>query len=162
MLDQSTRFGKERLRAPFQWFGGKSNMLAKLTPLVPAGGRPYCEPYAGAASLFFARDPAPLEVLNDLDARIVNLFQDHDHHVALVETILACQGAVVLSGYDHPVYQPLVDAGWEVTRFETACHAVGKTRGSGLQGKGAVKAKAPRTEVVWRNPRAVELNRHGP
>lgn len=30
---------KERLRAPVQWFGGKGNMLAKLLPLVPEGGR---------------------------------------------------------------------------------------------------------------------------
>lgn len=291
---------KERLRAPFMWFGGKGAMIAKLAPLIPAAGRPYCEPYAGAASMFFSRDPAPVEVLNDLDDRIINLFrvlqdreqfeelkhrilwtpyalaefgramdilktgsddpaerawaffvamnqgfsgrapstigswsrafksnagmagttnrwimrqtmmdawrwrllrcqidsrdalevirywdnreavfyldppyhhdtrkdkavytveQYHAHHVALVETILTCQGAVVLSGYDHPVYQPLVDAGWEVTRFETVCHAAGKTRGSGLQGDGAAKAKVPRTEVVWRNPRAVELTR---
>lgn len=290
---------KELLRAPFGWFGGKGNMLAKLLPLIPAGGRPYCEPYAGAASLFFARDPAPVEVLNDLDGRIVNLFrvlqdreqfeelrhrimwtpyaraefgraldilkagsddpverawaffvtqnqgfggvastigrwgrtfvsrggmasttntwimrqtlvdawrwrlmrcqidnrdalevirywdstdtvyyvdppyhhdtrkdtsvytveQEHDHHAALVETILGCQGAVVLSGYDHPVYQPLVDAGWERVDFETACHAAGRVRGSGLQGRGAAKAKAPRAEVVWRNPRAVEMTR---
>ena len=66
---------KERLRAPFQWFGGKSHMLPKLLPLIPAGGRQYCEPYAGAASLFWSRDPAPVEVLNDLDDRIVNLFR---------------------------------------------------------------------------------------
>ena len=65
----------------------------------------------------------------------------------------------MLSGYEHPVYQPLVDAGWDVIRFETACHAAGRTRESGIQGKGAAKAKAPRTEVVWRNPRAVEMTR---
>jgi len=44
---------KERLRAPVQWFGGKGNTLDKLLPLIPQGGRPYCEPYAGAASVFF-------------------------------------------------------------------------------------------------------------
>lgn len=40
---------KERLRAPVWWFGGKGNMLAKLTPNVPEGRQPYCEPYMGAA-----------------------------------------------------------------------------------------------------------------
>lgn len=289
----------ERLRAPAWYFGGKGNMLGKLLPLIPGGGQPYVEPYCGAASVFFARDPAPVEVLNDLDGDVVNLFrclqdretfeelrhrimwtpyaraelaraldvlkddaaspvdrawaffvaknqstggapktignwgrtfvsaggmagtsnswimrqsmldawrwrllhaqidnrdalevirywdtpeavfyldppyhldtrvnksvyaneQDHAHHERLVETILACKGAVVLSGYDHPVYQPLVEAGWEVHRFETACSAAGRVRGSGLQGTGAAKAKVPRTEVVWRNPRAVEMTR---
>jgi DNA adenine methylase len=279
------------------WFGGKGKMIAKLMRHVPQGGRPYCEPYMGAASLFFARKPAPVEVLNDLDGDLVNLFrclqdkekfeelrhrirytlysrsefgraldilnddsvtdpvqrawafftaknqgingigmsignwgrtfdsaggmakttikwmmhlsmlddwhlrllrvqidnrdalevirywdnpeavfyvdppyhqdtrktrqfyaveQDHNHHEQLVETLLACKGAVVLSGYDHPVYAPLADAGWTVTRYETACHAAGRGRGSGLQGIGAAKEKAPRVEVVWANPKAEE------
>jgi hypothetical protein len=77
--------------------------------------------------------------------------------VRLVETLLACKGAVVLSGYDHPVYAPLEEAGWTATRYETACYASGRVRGSGLQGKGAALAKAPRVEVVWTNPRAMEM-----
>jgi len=286
------------LHAPIQWFGGKGNMLAKLVPLVPPGGRPYVEPYMGAASLFFARDPAPVEVLNDLNGDLVHLFRclqdrtmfddlrhrlmwtpyaraefcraldllahgtddpvlrawaffvvhnqgvsgelrspggwsrslhttyggmahttnrwlmrlsmldawhwrlmrvqldqrdalevirywdtpdtvfycdppyhpetladdrgysvrpDAAHHVALVATLLACQGAVVLSGYAHADYRPLTDAGWECVSFETACHAAVRGRGSGLQGLGAARAKVPRVEVVWRNPRAVAL-----
>jgi DNA adenine methylase len=274
-------------------------MIAKLMRHVPLGGRPYCEPYMGAASLFFARPPAPVEVLNDLDGDLVNLFRclqdkekflelkhrllctlysraeferaleilsdpgitdpvlrawaffvalnqgfggkkprsvgdwgrafksqrgcagttnewmmrlamlddwhlrllrvqidcrdalevirywdnpeavfyvdppyhpdtrvdfdaysvetDHEHHVRLVETLLQCQGAVVLSGYDHPVYAPLVEAGWTVTHYKTACHAVVRSRTSNLRGEGAVLARVPRTEVVWANPRAVEL-----
>lgn len=50
-------------------------MLTKLLSHVPPGGRPYCEPYAGAASLFFAREPAPVEVLNDVDDGIVCVFR---------------------------------------------------------------------------------------
>jgi len=46
-----------------------------------------------------------------------------------------------------------------VIRFDTACHAAGKGRNSGLQGAGAAKAKVPRTEAVWRNPRAVEMSK---
>jgi DNA adenine methylase len=62
-------------RAPVQWYGGKGNMLAKLLPLVPAGGHPYCEPYCGAASLFWSRQPAQVEVLNDLNGDLVGLFR---------------------------------------------------------------------------------------
>jgi site-specific DNA-adenine methylase len=65
----------KRLRAPVRWYGGKGQMIAKLMRHVPLGGRPYCEPYMGAASLFFARQPAPVEVLNDLDGDLVNLFR---------------------------------------------------------------------------------------
>lgn len=35
----------------------------------------YCEPFAGTLAAFFAKDPAPHEVVNDLDGRLVNLFR---------------------------------------------------------------------------------------
>jgi DNA adenine methylase len=63
------------MRSVVRWYGGKGNMVAKLLRHVPDGGRPYCEPYMGGASLFFARRPAPVEVLNDLRGDLVNLFR---------------------------------------------------------------------------------------
>jgi len=274
-------------------------MIAKLLKHVPLGGYPYCEPYMGAASLFFARPPAPVEVLNDLDGALVNLFRclqdkekfeelrhrilytpyakseyvralrtlanpdeyddiqrawafyvkhnlgiaegntpgrwsrafvstggiadtvnkwimrmtmledwhkrllmaqidqrdaieviqywdnskavfyvdppyhpatrkskkvyaqepDHEHFVKLVDTLLECKGAVVLSGYEHEVFKPLVKSGWQVTRYKTSCHGAVKHRKSGLQGRGAATKKVPRVEVIWTNKRALEMLR---
>jgi DNA adenine methylase len=64
----------ERLRAPFQYFGGKGNMLARLLSLLPPH-QVYVEPFCGAASLFFAKPPSPVEVLNDLNEDVVNVFR---------------------------------------------------------------------------------------
>jgi DNA adenine methylase len=80
---------------------------------------------------------------------------DHAHHAQLVEALLGCQGAVVLSGYDHSTYAVLAAAGWTATRYATACYAAVRGRTTGLQGTGAARAKVPRVEVVWMNPRAV-------
>ena len=91
------------------------------------------------------------------DAKVYEIEASDDHHARLVETILQCQGAVVLSGYAHEIYKPLEAAGWERREFHTTCAAAGRTRTSGLQGAGAAKAKQPRVEVVWRNPKAVAL-----
>jgi len=49
-------------------------MLRKIIPHL-TGGTVYVEPYCGAASCFFAKRPHPVEVLNDLDERIVGLFR---------------------------------------------------------------------------------------
>jgi len=74
-----------------------------------------------------------------------------EDHERLVEALLQVKGVVVLSGYDHPVYRPLEEAGWEKFMRETVCHAAGRVRGSSLRGKGAALLRARRVEVVWRN-----------
>ena len=66
--------------------------------------------------------------------------------------LLAAPGAVILSGYAHEVYDPLILAGWARIDWQTACHAAGKTRHTGIQGAGSATAKQPRTESVWLNP----------
>lgn len=80
-----------------------------------------------------------------------------EEHAAMVDCLLELQGAVVLSGYEHDVYQPLVEARWECIKIETTCNAAGKVKGSQLRGEGAAKQNAARTECIWRNPRAIDM-----
>jgi len=284
---------------PVRWYGGKGNMRENLLPLLPLAHL-YCEAYGGAASLMTARKPAPVEVYNDLNGDLVNLFRalqsprrfrvlkrrlfftpysrqefaealrvlaeetdedecawafftaqnqgfgglattvgnwgrvfvsnrgmaktssqwlgrlghldawhrrfmrvqidqrdaldvlrywdspdllfyldppymaesrakgntkkyaheaDDAHHAALLDLLPSLRGAVVLSGYDAPLYRRLDDLGWERCEFKTVCHAAGRTRNSGLRGEGAALALVPRIEVVWRNQRCLEMER---
>ncbi len=80
--------------------------------------------------------------------------QNSDHQ-ELIETLLAYDGAVVLSGYNSPLYAPLLANGWDMLEIEVVCSAAGRTRASGLQGKGNVLAKQKRIECIWRNPEAM-------
>ena len=79
--------------------------------------------------------------------------KDSDHE-ELIRTLLKYDGAVVLSGYDSPLYAPLAAAGWDLMKIAVCCSVAGRTRHSGLQGTGSVKAKQMRTECIWRNPEA--------
>jgi DNA adenine methylase len=61
--------------APFRWAGGKGKLARWIIQYVPSGSI-YVEPFAGAASVFWhLPTPFPVEVLNDLDGDIVNLYR---------------------------------------------------------------------------------------
>ena len=75
-----------------------------------------------------------------------------EDHQELVTLLLSLKGKVVLSGYNHPNYDPLEQAGWERYDFHTACYVAGRTRSSGLQGKGKALEKQGRVESLWIKP----------
>lgn len=54
------------LKSPLKWYGGKTNFVSKLLPLIPEH-LTYVEVFAGSAALFFAKPVSSLEVINDLD-----------------------------------------------------------------------------------------------
>ncbi len=62
-----------KLRSPIVWFGGKGMMIGKLIPLLPEH-KQYVEVFGGGASLMFAKEPASVEVYNDIDGGLVNFF----------------------------------------------------------------------------------------
>ena len=48
-------------------------MLKYIRPLIPEHIL-YCEPYAGSAAVFFDKEPAQVEVINDLNGELVNFY----------------------------------------------------------------------------------------
>jgi DNA adenine methylase len=64
---------------------------------------------------------------------------DASHHEQLVRVLLEVEGQVVLSGYEHDVYRPIVEAGWERYEREVA------SRVESMR----IKRDRRRTEVLW-------------
>lgn len=62
------------------WLGGKRRLAAKLLPLLPEH-KCYVEPFAGAAALFFEKEPSKVEVLGDVNGELVNLYRVVQHHL---------------------------------------------------------------------------------
>ncbi len=64
------------------WPGGKRRLLKHLYPHFPAH-ECYVEAFAGgAAALLLRPSPAPIEVLNDVNGELVNLYRVVRHHLA--------------------------------------------------------------------------------
>ncbi len=62
------------------WIGGKRRLADRLIRLFPSHTC-YVEVFAGAAAVFFAKPPAEVEVLNDINGDLVNLYRVVQHHL---------------------------------------------------------------------------------
>jgi DNA adenine methylase len=62
------------------WLGGKTRLAKHIIPLFPAH-QCYVEAFAGAAALFYKKDPVKVEVLNDLNGELVNLYRVVKYHL---------------------------------------------------------------------------------
>ncbi len=74
----------EFMSAPFSVYGGKRFLAAKIAPIIPPHTR-YVEPFAGAASIMFAKDKSNEEILIDVDEgkleslNFLKTFTDAEH-----------------------------------------------------------------------------------
>lgn len=62
------------------WLGGKRRLAETLLSRFPAHTC-YVEVFAGGAALFFLRPPAQVEVINDINSELVNLYRVVSHHL---------------------------------------------------------------------------------
>lgn len=62
------------------WMGGKRKLADRILPLFP-DHHCYVEPFCGAAALFFLKEPSLVEVINDINGDIVNLYRVVKHHL---------------------------------------------------------------------------------
>lgn len=62
------------------WIGGKRRLVKHILPMFP-DHTCYVEPFCGAAALYFAKEPAKAEVLNDVNGDVVNLYRVVRYHL---------------------------------------------------------------------------------
>lgn len=62
------------------WMGGKRRLAKHILPLFPEHSC-YVEPFCGAAALYFLKAPVKVEVINDVNGELVNLYRIVRHHL---------------------------------------------------------------------------------
>lgn len=62
------------------WVGGKRRLAPHILPMFPEHTC-YVEVFCGAAALFFLKEPSKVEVLNDVNGELVNLYRVVQRHL---------------------------------------------------------------------------------
>lgn len=74
-------------RAPFGYYGAKQSIARRVIEILPPHNA-WVEGFCGSAALTLSKRPVPIEVINDKDNQIVNLFtQLRDNHEGLCRAV---------------------------------------------------------------------------
>src|SRR5207302_8704257 len=103
------------------------------------------EEWDGDDTVFYCDPPYVLETRSQ--RKYYAIEPGDEYHERLVDVLLRTRGSIVLSGYNHPVYERLEEAGWWSDFYGS--RAVMEV----TQAKGQ---KQKRTEIVYRNQRACD------
>jgi DNA adenine methylase len=64
----------KRLKTPINIYGGKTEMLRYIRPLIPSH-RIYTEAFFGGGANLFDKEPSQIEVINDIDQNAINFYE---------------------------------------------------------------------------------------
>ena len=68
------RLRGERPRSPLPYYGGKGGLASKIVSLFPSHTS-YAEPFFGRGAVLFRKPQSQIELVNDIDAEVVNFFR---------------------------------------------------------------------------------------
>jgi DNA adenine methylase len=72
------------MKTPLTYYGGKQQLASKIVSLIP-DHRIYVEPFVGGGAVFFAKPPSEVEVINDINAELVNFYAQVQQNFGLLE-----------------------------------------------------------------------------
>lgn len=75
------------LKSPITRLGGKSRSRKQIIEMIPKHTC-YCEPFFGAGWVYFGKDKSKVEVINDIDKELINLFKMIKYHAPEIERML--------------------------------------------------------------------------
>lgn len=90
-----------RSNSPFRYPGGKFYARKLILDEIPSH-HTYCEPFAGGASIFFAKRPVECSMLNDLDDEVINVLRIIRDRV---EDLIALLNGIEATKENHRYYK---------------------------------------------------------
>ncbi len=105
------------LKTPIAYYGGKQTLLRHILPLIPTH-RCYTEAFVGGAALYFAKEPAEVEVINDVNVNLINFYQVLQTNFPALKTEIDktlhsrdmhLKARII---YDHPTLFNTIERAW--------------------------------------------------
>jgi DNA adenine methylase len=130
------------LKTPISYYGGKQTMLPIIMPLIPKH-ETYTEVFAGGLALFWAKQPAIIDVVNDKNKELINFYETLKSHFeplkAMIDTSLHSreQHRKAYEVYTNPQYYSQVRRAWAVWLLssQTFLSKLGKSWGYSVKAK---------------------------
>ena len=85
-------YGDDYLKSFIGWIGGKSQLKKHIIPLIPRDCSRYIEVCGGAGWVLFGKDiiKGQMEVFNDIDGDLVNLYRQIKYHCEELQKEMDC------------------------------------------------------------------------
>lgn len=98
------------LKPPIKRMGGKSKLRKTIISMIPEHIC-YAEVFFGAGWVYFGKEPSKVEVINDLDRELINLFRIIKYHAPEVERMLEYEfsGRDIFEEYKNSTLEQLTD-----------------------------------------------------
>lgn len=101
------------IKPPFGYYGSKQRIASDIVRMLPPHNA-WVEAFCGSAAVTLAKPPAPIEIINDMDDQVVNVFQQlRDNQEEL------CR-AIELTPYARAEYMEARNHNANVTPLEKA------------------------------------------
>ena len=98
------------MKPPIPRMGGKSKLRKTILERIPEHTC-YVEPFFGAGWVYFGKEPSKVEVINDIDKELMNMFRMIKYHAPEIERVLEYEfsGRDMFEEYKHCTVEYLTD-----------------------------------------------------
>lgn len=98
------------LKPPIPRMGGKSKLRKTILERIPEHTC-YVEPFFGAGWVYFGKEPSKVEVINDVDKELINMFRMIKYHAPEIERVLEYEfsGRDMFEEYKHCTVEYLTE-----------------------------------------------------
>ena len=98
------------IKPPISRVGGKSKLRNKIINMLPSHTT-YIELFFGAGWVYFGKDKSKVEVINDIDKELINLFKIIKYHTPEIKRLLEYEfsGRDIFEEYKNATLEHLTD-----------------------------------------------------